>query len=84
MQQGQKARAGVQPRFQLHAQGFNNDAMLRHRKSMRALGLTIPPRDSRKAMSNVFDLDIHRRRIEQIQEYLPEALQLYRQTTGNQ
>ncbi len=46
---------------------FHQQRMFCHRIGPVALGLTIPPRDKGQPMGNVFDFDVHRRRVEQVQ-----------------
>jgi len=67
MQERQQTRAWIKPWFEMHAEGFDNNAMLRHGKGMSAFGLPIPPRNPREAMSNIFNLDIHRGWVNQVQ-----------------
>jgi hypothetical protein len=47
--------------------GFDQHAMLGHREGMVALGLAVPAGDAGEAMGNVLDLDVERRRIEQVE-----------------
>ena len=48
-------------------ESLNEQRMLRNGKDVRALGLPVPARDACKAVSDVFDLDVERRRIEEIE-----------------
>jgi hypothetical protein len=46
---------------------FHKHAVLRDRENMRADGLTVPSRDAREPMRDIFDLHVERRRVEQIE-----------------
>src|SRR5216684_2432359 len=41
--------------------------MLRHREDVIPVGLSVPARHAGEAVSNIFDLDVERRRIEEIE-----------------
>lgn len=45
---------------------FDQEAVLCDREGMLALGLTIPAGDAGESVGNILDLDIQRRRVEQI------------------
>src|SRR5947209_17747738 len=51
----------------LTCQYVREQAMLGNRENMRAFGLAVPARNACKAMGDVFDLDIERRGVEQIE-----------------
>jgi hypothetical protein len=46
---------------------INEQRMPRHRKNVRAAGLPIPARDTGEAVPYILDLDVERRRIEEIE-----------------
>src|SRR4051812_29284571 len=67
VQQHGKSSAAVEPRYLLPRQYLDQQSVLRHRIDMRALGLAVPARDAGEAMGNVFELDIERRRVKQVE-----------------
>ena len=78
MEQGEQARLRVQPRLDVQAEGFDDNAVLGNGKGVRALGLAVPAGDSSQPMSDILDFDIDRGGIDQIeptprQHALPDA-----------
>ena len=59
--------AAVEPGRADARQCFDQHAMLRHGEDVRALGLAVPARDARQSMRDVFQLDVERRGVEQIE-----------------
>src|SRR5262245_54633679 len=53
--------------LELGGDAFDKETVLRHRESMRAARLSVPARDARKSMRDVFDLDVERRGVEQVE-----------------
>src|SRR5262249_32986198 len=47
--------------------GFDQEGMLRDRKSMIADCLAVPTRDPRETVRDILDLDVERRRVQQVQ-----------------
>ncbi len=67
MQQYRKTPAAIEPRYARPRQRFDQEAVLRHRVDIGADGLSVPARDPRQAMRDVFKLDVERRGVEQIE-----------------
>ena len=67
MQQGHQAGIAGEQRLKLRRQPLDQHAVLRHGEGMLAFGLAVPARDAGKAMGDVFDLDVQRRRIQQVE-----------------
>ena len=47
--------------------GLDQEAMLRHRKNVRAFGLPVPARDPREPVRDIRHLDVERGGVEQIE-----------------
>src|SRR5262245_27568049 len=58
-----RARLGLK----LGGDALDEKTVLRHRERMSAARLSVPARDARKSMSDVFNLDVERRGIEQVE-----------------
>ena len=61
------ARRGVEPWHLRACQRLHQQRVLRDRKDMRALGLSVPARHARQPMRDVFDLDVERGGVEQVE-----------------
>src|SRR5262245_10656177 len=53
--------------LKLGGDALDEKTVLRHRERMSAARLSVPARDARKSMSDVFNLDVERRGIEQVE-----------------
>ena len=78
MQQRREPHAAVEAGRQRAGDGLDEKTMLGHREGMIAQGLPVPAGDARQAMGDVLDLDVERRRVEEIepppaQHALPSA-----------
>jgi hypothetical protein len=67
MQKRGKTSRPRQARPQFLNEALDHHAMLRNRKRVRASGLAVPARNPGKAMGDIFDFHVERRRIEEIE-----------------
>ena len=67
VQQHREPAAAIEPRRAQPRQRLDQQAMLRNGKDVRALGLAVPARHPRQTVGDVFQLDVERRRIEQVE-----------------
>ena len=58
MEENRESAAVVEPRRAGARERFDQQTMLRYRIDMRAAGLTVPARDTRQAVGDVFNFDI--------------------------
>ena len=57
----------VESGLDLAGDGLDEEAMLRHREGMLAVGLAVPTGDAGEPVRDVLDLDVERRGVEQVE-----------------